>query len=195
MQLTNKQLAGIFSVLLLLVTATRYNHFGSAISLPDASLATFLLAGFLFARFILPALLAFTLMLLVAGATDYYAIHIQGVSDYCFSPAYWFLIPTYATMWFAGRWLAAHSYNSLRNLALFGGVSWLASSAAFAISNGSFYLLSGNFTAMSAIEYSSRVLQYYIPYVGASLLYLSLAVMLYLVLGNFYRAKAKVATH
>lgn len=182
MQLNIKHLSGIFAALALMMLATRYNHFGSAVSLPDASLAVFLLAGFLLARQILPALLAFILLILEAGAIDYYATQIQGVSDWCITPAYGFLIPTYATMWFAGRWLGKREFNNLSSLGLFGGISLLATSAAFVISNISFFLLAGNFSDMTAIEYANRVQQYYAPYLSGSLIYLSCAVVIYMAL-------------
>jgi hypothetical protein len=47
----------------------------------------------------------------------------------------------------------------------------LATSAAFAISNGSFYLFSGRYADLSWGQYFSRVAQYYPSYVGAALIY------------------------
>lgn len=179
MQSQTKQL-GIFAALVLLMAVTRGSHFGSAINLPDATLAIFLVAGFMLPRFTLTALAAFIFLLLEAGGLDYYAIVYQGVSDYCVSPGYWFLIPTYASMWFAGHWFASRKQNSWSGLALFGGVSWLASSVAFLISNGAFYALSGRFTEMSIAEYAARVAQYYPPYVGGALMYLAMAAAIYI---------------
>lgn len=181
MQLQTKQ-TGILAALALLMAATRYNHFGSSVSLPDASLAVFLLAGFVMARLSWPALLVFVLLLLEAGGIDYYAINVAGVSDWCVTPAYWFLIPTYACMWLGGRWFAARQHYTVRSLALFGGVSWLATTAAFLISNASFFLLSGRHTEMSAAEYAGKVAQYYPPYLSGSLIYLALASMIYIML-------------
>lgn len=40
-----------------LMALTRYGHFGSAVSLPDASLAVFFLAGFYLPAWVFPALL------------------------------------------------------------------------------------------------------------------------------------------
>ena len=118
MQLQNRQV-GIFAALVLLMVATRfYSHFGSAVSLPDASLAVFFLAGFYLARMAWPAAVAFVFLLLAAGGVDYYAIAFRGVSDACISPAYWFLIPTYACMWYAGRWFAARQQMSWTSLGL-----------------------------------------------------------------------------
>jgi hypothetical protein len=192
MKSQTKQL-GIFAALALLMAVTRGSHFGSSLALPDATLAVFLLAGYFMPRFSLAALLAFSALLLEAGGIDYFAINVAGVSDYCVSPAYWFLIPAYAGMWFAGHWFATRQQNTWTSLALFGGVSWLATTAAFMISNGSFFLMSGRFAEMSAAEYAARVAQYYPPYLTGSLMYLALAAVAYVLLDNLNKSSAGAA--
>ena len=179
MQLSVKQL-GIFSALVLVMAATRFNHFGSSISLPDASLAVFLLAGITMPRFHLQSLSVFVFLLLIAGGVDYYAINIIGVSDWCVTPAYWFLIPTYAVMWFGGSWFASKLQLTLHSFILFGSVSLLTTSVAFIISNVSFYLFSARFADMSITEYTERIAQYYSSYLSGSLLYLAMAAALYI---------------
>lgn len=159
----------IFAALVALMAATRDHHFGSALHLPDASLAIFLLAGFYLPRRALPALL------IGAGLTDYFAINYNGVSDFCISPAYLFLIPTYAVMWYAGKFYAARHNQSWHSLSLFAATALLATSAAFVISSGSFYLFSGRFTEMTALQYSGSVAKYYLPYLSGAFLYLSIA--------------------
>src|SRR3970040_1549850 len=102
----------VITVLLgLVMAATRFHHFGSAISLPDASLAIFFLAGFY-----LRSPLVFAGFLAEAALIDYVAITHGGVSDWCVSPAYVFLAPTYASLWFAGRWVAARQQQTWRTL-------------------------------------------------------------------------------
>lgn len=188
MQLITKQ-TGIIALLVLLMVVTRYNHFGSSMSLPDATLAIFLLAGATLARNRL-SLPVFVLLILEAGGIDYYATRMAGVSDWCITPAYWFLIPTYAIMWFAGYWLAAHLKNSWRGVILFGGVSWLATTIAFLLSNTSFFLLSGYFGEMNIAEYAARVSQYYPPYLIGSLMYLALASVIYISLTSLSKSRA-----
>jgi hypothetical protein len=194
MQLQIKQL-GILAALVLLMAATRYNHFGSSVSLPDASLAVFLLAGFLTARLTGLALLAFVLLILEASGIDYYAINVAGVSDWCVTPAYWFLIPTYACMWLGGRWFATRQQYSMNSLVLFGVISWLATTAAFLISNVSFYLLSGRYSEMNVAEYAGRVAQYYPPYLAGSMMYLALAAVAYILMHNPGKTSASVPHH
>ncbi|MES1981491.1 MAG: hypothetical protein V4443_03340 [Pseudomonadota bacterium] len=179
MNRTNTQTITIFASLAVLMAATRYNHFGSSVTLPDASLAVFLLAGFFLARS-RAALPAFVLLLLEAGAVDYYATEFQGVSSWCFSPAYWFLIPTYASLWLGGRWFAARQRKSWASLALFSGVVWLATTVAFVISNVSFYMFSGRYDVLSLTEYTAHIMQYYPSYMGSSLMYIAPAVVIYL---------------
>lgn len=173
---------GVLAALMLLMLATRYQHFGSAVTLPDASLAVFLLAGLVLANYRAVAGLAFGVLLLEAGGIDYYAIVFKGVSDWCVSPAYWFLIPTYAVMFGAGRWLATHRQPTAKGGLLFVGTACLSTTVAFLISNASFYLFSGKFSEMSWQQYAERVAQYYVPYLGSGLLYLAVAALIYLLL-------------
>ncbi|HYR05226.1 MAG TPA: hypothetical protein VEP71_00935, partial [Gallionella sp.] len=63
---TRPALAGLS--LMALMAATRMHHYASALHLPDASLAVFLLAGFFIASPLL-----FAGLLLEAGALDYVA--------------------------------------------------------------------------------------------------------------------------
>lgn len=169
--------------LVLLMAATRMHHFGTSLHLPDASLAVFLLAGFFIASPLL-----FVGLFVEAVALDYIAITHLGVSDFCVTPAYWALIPTYAVLWFAGRYAARKQQYSLRGLGVFSALSFAAVSVAFVISNGSFYLLSGKFSDMSVAEYAARVAQYYVPYVTGALIYLLPAVLLYALLARRHEA-------
>ena len=161
--------------LVALMAATRMHHYGSTLHLPDASLAIFLLAGFL-----VGSPLVFATLLCEAGILDYLAITQFGVNDYCITAAYWFLLPTYAALWFAGRYYARIHQNNLRGLGMFAGVSFVATNVAFLISNGAFYLFSGHFAETSVTEYVHRVAQYYVPYLTGVVVYLIPAVLLYM---------------
>lgn len=174
MNTSNNKAVALGAILVVLMAATRMHHFGSSLHLPDASLAVFLLAGFLVASPLL-----FGALLVEAAAMDYVAITHLGVADFCVTPAYWFLIPTYAVLWLSGRYYARIHQNTLRSLGLFSCVALAAVSLAFLISNGSFYLFSGRYPDMSMSEYTARVAQYYLPYVTGAAIYLIPAVMLY----------------
>lgn len=153
--------------LIALMMLTRFHHFGDVLHLPDASLAVFFFAGFYRKKAL------FVFLLIMAGLIDYIAI-ANGTSSWCVSPAYIFLIPTYAVMWLTGRYCSAIKSLKITELLMQFGMILLATSAAFAISNGSFYLLSGRYVELSWGQYLARVAQYYPPYVSSTLLYLVL---------------------
>jgi hypothetical protein len=157
------------------MAATRYRPFGSALHLPDASLAVFFLAGFY-----LRPVLAFAGLLTAAALIDYLAITVGGVSAWCISPAYAFLIPTYGALWLGGRWYRKHHRSGWRTLVPFIGATITAVSVAFLISNGSFYLFSGRFPDGIGAEYAAYVMKYYPSYLGSTLLYLIAAALLHL---------------
>jgi hypothetical protein len=153
--------------LIALMALTRFHHFGDVLHLPDASLAVFFFAGFYRKKAF------FVFLLALAGLIDYIAI-ANGTSSFCVSAAYVFLIPTYAVMWFAGRYCTAFKSLKMSELAAQFGVAALATSTAFLISNGSFYTLSGRYPDLSWGQYFSRVAMYYPPYVSSALLYIVL---------------------
>ena len=57
----------IFVALATLMAATRFNHFGSAVSLPDASLAVFFLGGLYLSRSARGSMMIFAALILEAG--------------------------------------------------------------------------------------------------------------------------------
>lgn len=156
---------GVWALIgLMLLTRAHSAHFGTPINLPDASLAVFFMAGLWFG-----GLRLFTLLLLEAGLIDYVAITQMNVSDYCISPAYGFLIPAYAVLFWAGRTAACHDGLQTRAILMQMLLLIIGTSLSFVISNGSFYLLSGRFADVNWIEYTRRVVQYY-PYSLTSVL-------------------------
>ena len=180
----------ILAELAVLMADTRFDHFGSAVSLPDASYAVFFLGGLHMARSVRTSVAAFAVLILEAGLIDYYATSIQGISDWCMTPAYWFLIPTYGSLWFVGRWFALRYNMAGRRLIGLALVAWAACSFAFMFSNATFYLFSERFVAMSATEYASRVAQYYGSYVSVALLYIACAVALHIALDIIAKQRA-----
>lgn len=182
---SKRELAGA-AALVLAMAATRYHHFGSAIGLPDASLAAFFLAGagLHSARW-------FALLLAEAALVDALAITVGGVSAWCVTPAYPVLALAYGAAWCAGRWHAIQPQPSLLRLALaaVGGVS-----TAFVVSNASFYALSGYFTELGLSEYAHRVARYYPPYLLNTLGYVALAVLLRAALAATLRRRFPRAT-
>ncbi|MGZ8200213.1 MAG: hypothetical protein ACXWUC_05450 [Methylosarcina sp.] len=152
--------------LIILMVLTRFHHFGDALHLPDASLAVFFFAGFYRKN----VFLAFLLML--AALIDYVAI-ANGTSAYCISPAYVFLIPTYGVMWMAGRYCSKFKSFTAAELILSLGFLTLATTAAFIVSNGSFYLFSDRYNDLEWNRYIAQTARYYFPYAATAIGYVA----------------------
>ncbi len=179
----------IGAALVLLMAATRYNHFGSPVALPDASYAVFFMGGLYLGR-ARGALFVLALLLIEAALVDYYAINFREMSGWCVTSAYSFLVFAYAALWFVGRWYAPRYNLTGKGLLGLAVAAAVAGSAAFLIANVSFYLLAGYFGSLSVAEYVSRVAQYYGSYVAVAVLYIGTAVcvqMLFALLENKYR--------
>jgi hypothetical protein len=109
----------------------------------------------------------------LAAVIDYVAI-ANGTSGWCVTPAYAFLIPTYAVMWLAGRFCAASAATNATELAFWVkavGLLSLATAITFVISNGSFYLFSERYSDLPWLQYIDRVALYFPFYFGATLIY------------------------
>ena len=178
----------IGTMLALLMMLTRIDHFGSIASLPDASLAVFFLVGF----YLQPAWL-FALFLGLAGAIDYVAIRFAGVSNWCVSPAYFFLIPTYGVMWYAGHWYASRHSHRFWTLMRLAGALLVSTISAFLLSDGSFYLLSGRFGSWQATAYAARVLHYLPPYAGYTFLYVLFAAAMHVLIITLRHIRTRAA--
>lgn len=149
------------------MATTRLHHFSSSMNLPDASLAVFFLAGLLLSwRW-------FPVFALLAGSIDYVAVTWGGVNAYCITPAYAFLIPTYGVMMLGGAWsrrFVALGISGMPGLLV---VATLSATAAFSISNGSFYWYSGYFTGEPFVTYIAGTAKYYAPYLTSALAYIA----------------------
>ncbi|HHJ20849.1 MAG TPA: hypothetical protein ENJ84_13655 [Gammaproteobacteria bacterium] len=158
----------IAALLLVFMIMTRYHHFGSQLHLPDASWALFLAGGFYLKRSIYLGL-----FLATAGAIDYFAITQGGTSSYCISPAYVFLIPAYAALWFGGKFYRSRYQFKWSTLLPLAGTSVVAVAVCFLISNAAFYVLSGKFADLNLAEYSQRVMQYFPMFLNTTLGYIA----------------------
>ena len=155
----------------LLTAVTRGQHAtGFAHALPDASLAVFFLAGL----YVRPAW-AFGVLFAEGLLIDLAAVSWGGVSGFCLSPAYLFLVPAYGAMWGAGRWYAKRFRPAARTVLPLAGVVLLAASAAELLASGSFYLLSGRFADVTLAGLGSRLIEYFPTTLGALALYIGLA--------------------
>lgn len=175
--------------LMALMAATRFHHFGTPFALPDASLAVFFFAGlWLGGRYL------FALLLAEAVLIDYLAITKLGVSDFCVSKAYVFLIGSYGSMWLGGKWCRQFAGLSVTTIAQRLMALVVATSVAFLFSNGSFYWLSGRYPNGSLAQYFERVAMYYPPYLTHTVIYGVVIFGLVSVVKALLAAKATRAT-
>lgn len=143
-------------VLAAFVIMTRGHHFASVNSLPSASVAVFFLAGlYLSSRLAFPALLA-----LCAGL-DFAAITYGGVSGFCITPAYGFLLPAYGAMWLAGRWFAKHySFSHKAIIPLLASIG-IGASISQLFSSGGFYFFGGRYADPTFSVFGERLMKYF----------------------------------
>ncbi|WP_051362255.1 hypothetical protein [Solimonas soli] len=164
----------IFGLLALLMLSTRYAHFAQ---LPDASWATFFAGGFYFAG--RRGLAVFAALMLESAAIDYIVIQHLGISNYCVTPAYAFLVPTHAALWLGGAWLRrGYSFRPV-TLLRFAMAAIIATHLAYLISNGSFYWLGGRYADPNAAEYLARFAQYYVNFTTVTPGYLAIIALLH----------------
>lgn len=146
----------LFAVLALLMLATRPQPFDQYFHLPDTAWASFFVMGYaLRARWAFPALFA------LGFAIDVVAIYGLGVSDFCFTLAYWMLLPSYGTMWLAGRFAARHLAPRLSSLPAFAALISASAFVAHLFSSGGFYFLGGRFAEPTLAEFWPRVQTYF----------------------------------
>ena len=164
-----------FAILALAMAATRFGgHLGTTWSPPDGSWAVFFLAGFYLAPEWRWALLA---LLIEAVAIDFTAIRFYGVSNYCLTAAYWFILPAYSALWLGGAWLSRAYERLPRDLGRLALSLGLSVSACFLLTQGSFYWLGGRTPQPSLAGWWSNFLTWYgffmlvtAGYVGLALL-------------------------
>jgi hypothetical protein len=164
----------LFAILSLLMAATRFDHTGSQFALPDASWAVFFLGGFYLAR---QWRWAFPVLLLQAVLIDLVSIRYFGVSNYCVTPAYWFIVPSYAALWLGGRWLQARFTASARGFALAVAGLLAAFSLCFVISNGSFYWLGGRVADADLAGWRQNLGDWYLSFLASTFGYAAAAAL------------------
>ena len=126
--------AFVLSVLVLLLAATRVNHFAA---IPDASWAVFFIGGFYLATW---TRWAFPLLMVFAVLVDWIVIRSSGLDfwqHYCVSPGYWLLLPAYFAG--AGGMLLGRNYQGARWPVLAKGALLLVARWRSLLAQGGFY--------------------------------------------------------
>lgn len=185
--LSNRNQILIGAVLALLLIATRGQHFATLHSLPGASWAVFFLAGvYLRPMWILPALLAFVWGLdfapyLLSGAS--LAEIVNGGQAFCLTPAYVFLLPAYAALWFAGRWYARQYRFEWRTLLPLGAATFGGAAVCELFSSGGFYFFSGRFAEPTVAEFAGRLMTYFPGELQSLVFYVGIAAVVHALFG------------
>jgi hypothetical protein len=166
------------ALLAMVMAATRFSPLAAVAHLQDASWAVFFVAGFYLAsqwRLAFPALLAEAVLI------DYIAIRYLGVSNYCVTPAYWFLVPSYAALWAGGSWLRKHHSIDLRGLGSLTGSVGVAVSLCFLISNASFYWIGGRVADRTWDGWIANLSIWYWPFLRMTLVYVAVTALIHVI--------------
>lgn len=186
MDKSQTQRVSIFVALALVMAVTRMHHFDV---LPDASWAVFFLAGFWLRG---SARWAFPLLMAEAVLVDFVVITHQGInfwSQYCVSPAYWFLIAAYGALWLGGSWLARHQLGlRLPTLGLAVLALLVSEAVCYLISNGSFYWISANVPAPRSFgAWFVNMGDWYLPFLEVTALYVAVGAVLHVLVTQLSR--------
>jgi hypothetical protein len=125
----------------------------------------------------------------LAVLIDWVAIEHAGVSDFCVTPAYSFLLPAYAVLWYGGRLYAPRLRSNAGSLLGLGAVALLSASLSFAISNGGFYWFGGRYAQPHFAEYVARAWQWGPLFVRTTMAYIAVAAVAHVLLGLALRSR------
>ena len=148
---------------------TRGSHVLTHVSLPDASLALFLLGGLLLKRSAW-----FAGFFVLATVIDFGAAAFDPAQGFCLTNGYWGLIPAYGAMWLGGLWLSKQAdifAPKLKAISSYILVSLGTTSMAFVISTQTYYLFSGRFPAQGLIESMQHGWEYLPSWMGFAAMY------------------------
>lgn len=165
-------------IIALMVIITRGHHFASIDFLPSASYAAFFIAGYY-----LRSTLVFVALLALCAALDMAAITWGGVSNFCVTPAYGFLLPAYGSMWLAGRWTASNTAWQLNSLFKLTGAVLLSSLVAELFSSGGFYFFGGRYAEPTMVEFGARLVKYFPKQLEAIAFWVVVALIAHVVFG------------
>lgn len=172
----------IASVLAFFMLLTRGSHVLTQFSLPDASLALFLLAGLWLGTSVKSRLAWFAGFFALATCIDFGAAAFDPAQGFCLTNGYWGLIPAYGVMWLGGIWLGQQqdAFNALP----YALVSLSTAFVAFVISTQTYYLFSGRFPAHGLIESMQHGWEYLPSWMGYAAMYFAMVWLVTMLLRN-----------
>lgn len=184
---TTYTIAGLLIALLILPEG---KHFISPLHLPESTLAVFFLAG-RYLRHWASWLGLFALNF----ACDYFVIHYRGVSDFCFTPSYGFLLFAYGAMWLGGLYSRSAQLTRISGITTLIVAALAGTAVAFLISNGGFYWFSGRYAEPHFAEYLERALMYMPRYMESPWIWLAVAASVEFIVIQWRAYRQTVMTH
>ena len=173
-QTNPRQWTLLLALLAIVMLATRFHHFGTALNLPDASMAVFFLGGLYLRKH-----LAFAGFAALALVIDWLAIGVFGTSAFCITPAYVFMLPAYAVLWYGGSAYASRLQVKGTSMLTTCCVAFVCATVSFAISNGAFYWLGGRYADPNMAEYLARAWQWGPLFVRTTMTYVVVAMVVH----------------
>lgn len=175
---TSPQRAFVLTCLVLLMAATRVNHFAA---IPDASWAVFFIGGFYLRSW---TRWAFPLLMALAVLVDWIVIGSLGLDfwqHYCVSPGYWMLLPAYFAMW-AGGMALGHGYQGAQWSTLAKATALVVAAVAVChlFAQGGFYWTTRNVADPTVGGWLKNYADWFVTYLGTTTLYVGLAAALQL---------------
>ena len=165
----------VFAVLAVVMIVTRSHSLSPSDHLPDTAWASFFVAGAYIRSW-----RGFAGLFLLGLAVDLVVIRVLGMPDYCFTAAYWLLVPAYGAMWLAGRWARQSLAPTLASLPKLLAVVCGASLVSELISSGGFYLFSGHTAAPSLAGFAPVLVRYWPADLSATLMWTAVAVVIHI---------------
>jgi hypothetical protein len=177
----------LFALLALSMAVTRVNHAGTAWLPPDASWAVFYLAGYYLAR---EWRWAFTLLLIEALAIDGLSIRYFGLSNYCATLAYWFVLPAYSMLWLGGAWLRRHDSQVAPDVARLCASLLLSVTLCYLLTNASYYWLGSGIEHPDLAGWWSNFTRWYARFLMVPCMYVGFAALLHVAFTHRSRSAA-----
>ena len=150
--------------LAIIILFTRGSHFLTDLSLPDASLISFLILGILS-----PSLILFVLFFILGSLIDFGSAIFDVSKGFYLSNGYWGLIPAYYVMFVCGQLIESKNFLSKINLYLI--ILFGSATLAFIISTNTYYMFSGRFGNPSLLESILQGWNYYPGYLIPNIIY------------------------
>jgi hypothetical protein len=158
------------------ILITRTPMIAGPLHLQDASWAAFFLGGIYLRK---QWRWAFPMLMAIAVLVDYVSIQYLGVSNYCATVAYWFLVPAYASLWLGGAWIAPRLALDLRSAARLAASLFVAVSVCFLISNASFYWIGGRVADPTWAGWTTNFFDWYWRFLQVPAMYVGLVAVIH----------------